>query len=139
MIAIDTNIVIYYLVRSQPEHARARRWFESTTGPLVTTGTHIAEILRLLTHPRVFPTPLALAPAVALVQQWMEAFQVRILEENPEWWQELPELLDAIPGLAGNELFDARIALSLRYNGIKEYCTLDANFSKYPFLQIVPI
>lgn len=139
MIAIDTNIIIYYLVRSQPEHKQARHWFDSTTGPLVTTGTNIAEVLRLLTHPRVFPAPMALAPAVALVQQWLEAFQVRLLEENPEWWQELPELLTPIPGLAGNELFDARIALCLRYNGIKECCTLDANFSKYPFLHIVQI
>jgi len=33
----------------------------------------------------------------------------------------------------------ARIALCLRYHGIREICTLDADFSKYPFLKVVAI
>ena len=139
MIALDTNIILHLLVRSQKEHERARQWLTGVKAPLATTGTNIAEGLRLLTHPRVFPSPLTLADAVGLLENFLNEFQVLTLEEKEDWWLDLRELLRAIPTLRGNEVFDARIALCLRYNGIKKLCTMDANFQKYPFLEIVRI
>ncbi|MBI1869564.1 MAG: PIN domain-containing protein [Chlamydiae bacterium] len=137
MIALDTNVIVDYLVKSQKDHSKIRHWFSKVHSPLVTTGTNIAEILRLLTHQRVFPLPLDLDPAIDLVSEWVESFQIRILEESEDWWIELKTLTDEIPTLRGNEIFDARIALCLRYNGIKEIFTRDSDFSKYAFLKIV--
>lgn len=139
MIGIDTNILIHFLVKSQKEHPRAKNWFAKNKDPLATTATNIAEGLRLLTHPRVFPSPLTLAEAVDLIHEFIEKFGITILEESESWWLDLKELLKALPSLRGNEIFDARIALALRHNGIKEFCTLDADFAKYSFLKVIPI
>lgn len=139
MIALDTNVVVDLLVNSQADHAHAKAWLERCKDRLATTPVNIGEILRLLTHPRVFASPLALRPAVTLLGHFVDNFDVVILEESPDWWQDLPDLLKQAPGLRGNEIFDARIALCLRHNGIKELCTRDSDFSKYPFIKIVPI
>lgn len=45
--------------------------------------------------------------------------------------------VDNIPGLKGNEVFDARIALILQKHNVKRICTRDADFKKYPFLKVV--
>lgn len=139
MIGLDTNVILHLLVKSQKEHLRAKAWFSAVREPLGTTGTNVAETLRLLTHPRVFPSPLSLVPAIDLVKEFIDRFDITLLEESEDWWMELNGLSEQIPSLRGNEVFDARIALCLRYNGIKEICTLDANFAKYPFLKIVGI
>lgn len=139
MIAIDTNIIVHLLVRSQKEHGRVRKWFETVEGRLATTATNLAEALRLLTHPRVFPSPLSLVEAIDLVREFIEKCDMIILEEADDWWLDLMELARQIPTLRGNEVFDARIALCLRYHGIKEICTLDSDFSKYPFLKIISL
>lgn len=138
MIALDTNIVVDLLVNSQTDHGRAKAWLERCKDRLATTPVNIGETLRLLTHPRVFASPLALRPAVELLGHFVNNFAVVILEESPDWWQDLPDLLKQIPGLRGNEIFDARIALCLRHNGVKELCTRDSDFNKYPFIKIVP-
>ncbi|MBI4373824.1 MAG: PIN domain-containing protein [Deltaproteobacteria bacterium] len=139
MIALDTNILIPLLVRSQPDHTQTKQWILAVSEPLATTPTNLAESLRLLTHPRVFPSPLSLAKAIDLVQEFVEQFDIKILEEPDDWWLQLKELLKSIPSLSGNEVFDARIALCLRSHGVREICTLDADFAKYPFLKIIKV
>lgn len=137
MTGLDTNILIDLLVRSQPGHPQVRAWLEAYQGRLATTPVNIGEVLRLLTHPRVFPTPMRLGAAIDLFQHFLDEFDVMILEESSEWWQELRVLCDTIPSLRGNEVFDARIALCLRHNGLKEWLTRDTDFVKYPFLRPV--
>lgn len=137
MIGLDTNVIIHCLVASQREHPSIRAWFDKNEEPLGTTTTNIAEVLRLLTHPRVFPRPLSIGAAVDLIQDFLAAYQVEVLEEAETWWLDLKKL--KIPSLRGNEIFDARIALCLRYHGIKTLFTLDTDFSKYPFLKVLTL
>jgi len=135
LIAIDTNLIIYALVSSQPEHPRAKKWILDNRVPLVTTNTNVAEALRLLTHPRIFKMPLALRVAVDLLDTFLKEFDVSVLEDAQEWWNSLPHLLQNHPGLKGNEIFDAHIALCLKFHGIKQICTLDGDFSKLSFVK----
>ena len=137
MIALDTNIIIHLLVKSQKEHTHVKRWFESIEGPLATTPTNVGEVLRLLTHPRVFPRPVRIDDAVDCLDALLENHQIRVVEEEEHWWRHLGDLAKKNATLKGNEIFDARVALCLRYNGIKEICTFDADFSKYPFLKVI--
>jgi len=139
MIALDTNAIIHYLVKSQLDHKVVKAWFEKNTEPLATTHTNIAEVLRLITHPKVFPNPMKLAAAVELVKNFIEVFNLLVLEESPHWYEELQPLAKLIPTLRGNEVFDARIALCLKHNGIKEILTFDTDFLKYPFLKVVAV
>jgi len=137
MIAIDTNVLLAFVVTSDKNHVQATHWVDKCHEPFSTTQTNLAESLRLLTHPKVFPKPLSLVTAIDIVEQLVEHYQMLILEESPTWWQDLKGILPSIPGLRGNEIFDARIALCLRYNRVHQICTFDSDFAKYRFLKIV--
>lgn len=139
MIALDTNVLIYLLVSSQPEHARAKKWLDENTDGLATTHTNIGESLRLLTHPRVFARPLDLPQAVELLDCFLNDFNVEVLSDEEKWWARLAVRSASISHLRGNEIFDARIALCLQYHGISKICTLDSDFEKYPFLNVIHI
>lgn len=137
MIALDTNIIVGYLVSSQPEHRSLRAWFKTNTESLATTAINLGETLRLLTHAKVFPRPLSLHKAIELVTQFLNALEISVAEEHAAWLHDMKQLCDTLPTLRGNEVFDARIALCLRHNGIREICTFDSDFQKYKFLRVI--
>lgn len=138
MIALDTNVLIDLLVASQPNHAAATRAIKNLNDHLATTSTNLAETLRLLTHPKVFPRPLAIVPAIRLVKAFLESFGVAVLSLEDEWWKSLEQLAaEDLPDLRGNEIFDAQIALCLKHNGVKRIWTHDSDFRKYRFLEII--
>lgn len=135
MIGLDTNVLVDLLVKSQSNHPKTVDWLSRADDALATTGINLGEVLRLLTHPRVFRSPLALRPAVDLVDEFLKEYDVAVLEEKEEWWLDMKDLEN--PSIRGNEVFDARIALCLKYNGVKEIATHDTDFTKYPFLKTV--
>jgi len=95
--------------------------------------------LRLLTHPKLFPKPLKATPAAQAIAELFEYFQIRVLEEDVDWWKDIPEMEMEIHGLRGNEIFDARIALCLRSHNVKRIYTRDADFKKYSFLKVIQL
>ena len=42
-----------------------------------------------------------------------------------------------MPSIRGNEIFDARIAMIMKYNGVRKVCTLDSDFRKYDFIEVI--
>ena len=139
MIGLDTNIVIYGMVSSVPQHAKALAWFNKNQEALALSPVSVGETLRLLTHPKVFPKPLDLTKAVAALAAFLSDFRVSVLEEDPDWWTRLPDLLADFPGLRGNAVYDARIALCFKFNGVRQVCTHDAEFKKYGFLKVLTL
>lgn len=137
MIALDTNIIIYALVQSQPEHARALQWLQKQQDALATTHTNIGETLRLLTHPKVFPKPLSLKSAIQHLEKFVDAFAISILTEPEDWWHELPQM--AKRPISGNDIFGARIVCTLRFHGVKKICTMDSGFTHYSGLDVIQI
>ena len=133
MIALDTNVIVDLVVESQPHYSQAKEWLKVQERPVATTHICLGETLRLLTHPRIFPHPLLLSAAVELVGGFLRHFEIVVLPEKEEWWPDLKDL----PSVRGNEIFDARIALCLKYNGVKELATYDSDFKKYSFLKII--
>jgi predicted nucleic acid-binding protein len=137
MTGIDTNILVDLLVSSTPHHAQAVEGIANIEDEPCTTPTNIGEVLRLITHPKVFPKALTLTRAVEVLTQMLDYYRIRILTEDADWWKSLPEIEKEIPGIRGNEIFDARIALCLKSNGTKRIYTRDADFKKYSFLKVV--
>ena len=135
MIALDTNALVSLLVSSQPTHQNAAEWLKKNKDSLAITSINLGEVFRLLTHPRVFPNPLPLFKAIELVETFINDFDISVLTEEPEWWIKLKELSTNHPSIIANEVFDARIALCLQYNGVKKIMTYDDDFKKYSFLQ----
>jgi uncharacterized protein len=46
-------------------------------------------------------------------------------------------LFSEMPYLAGNIVHDVHTAILMREHGIKQICTRDADFSRFPFLEVV--
>lgn len=139
MTAIDTNVLIGIMVSSSTYHAEIMDGLNNLDDELCTTPTNIGEVLRLLTHSKVFSSPLRLEKAIDSLSLLIEAYDIRILDEDTNWWKDLAEITKQIPGLKGNEVFDARIALCLRQHKVKRIWTRDADFKKYSFLQVISL
>ena len=137
MTGVDTNVLIDLLVSSMPNHNKSLQAIANLNDELCTTPTNIGECLRLLTHPKLFPKPTKISMAVDALRDLFEALQIQLLEEDRFWWEHLKGLEAQIPDLRGNEVFDARIALCLKHNGVKRFFTYDSDFRKYSFLQII--
>lgn len=137
MTAIDTNVLIGIMVSSTTYHTEMMEGLNNLDDELCTTPTNIGEVLRLLTHSKVFSSPLKLEKAIDALSLLIEAYDIRILDEDTNWWKDLGEITKQIPGLKGNEIFDARIALCLRQHKVKRIWTRDADFKKYSFLQVI--
>lgn len=137
MTAIDTNVLIGLIVSSSAHHREVMNGLENLDDDLCTTPTNIGEVLRLLTHSKVFTSPLKIEKAIETLSQLIDTYDIRILDEDTNWWKELSEITKQIPGLKGNEVFDARIAICLKQHKIKRIWTRDADFKKYSFLQVI--
>lgn len=137
MTAIDTNILIDLIVASMPSHESTTEGMRQLHDEICTTPTNVGECLRLLTHPKLFPKPLKASTAAQSVGELFDYYQIRVLEEDVAWWKDIPEMEKEIPGLKGNEIFDARIALCLRSHNVKRIYTHDADFKKYSFLKVI--
>jgi uncharacterized protein len=137
MIALDTNVIMAALISSTLNHEKAIHTLEQLNDSFCTTPTNIGETLRLLTHPKVFEKPLRLPKAVAHFSSFLEGYSILTLDEPTDWWRGLINIEKEIPGLKGNEIFDARIALCLRAHGVKKIFTWDADFKKYSFLTTI--
>jgi len=125
------------MVSSSSFHKEVLEGLDNLEDDLCTTPTNIGEVLRLLTHSKVFPSPLKIEKAVEALDQLIEAYDIRILDEETNWWKQLPDIARQIIGLKGNEVFDARIAICLKQHKVKRIFTRDADFKKYSFLQTI--
>lgn len=137
MTALDTNILVAIMVKTSSFHKEAMNGLENLSDDFCTTPTNIGEVLRILTHPKVFSAPLKIGTAISALSDLIDCYSIRILEENTNWWKLLNEIEKQIPGLKGNEVFDARIAICLKQNNVKRIYTRDSDFKKYSFLQSV--
>lgn len=138
MVGIDTNVLIDLLVESQPDHQKSTDHLKKIKEPLAICTTNVSEVLRLLTHPQVFSKPLRMQQAIELLQSWIEVFEVEILQEPEDFLDRLKTVVkEEISDLIGNEVFDAKIAITLYYCGVRRIWTKDSDFKKYSFLEVI--
>jgi len=137
MTGLDTNILIDLIVSSTPYHSKVVEDVANLEDELFTSPTNIGEVLRLLTHPKVFSKPMVMTKAVTALEQMLDYYRISILEEDSNWWKKLPVIAKEVPGIRGNEVFDARIALCFQSSGVKRIYTRDADFKKYSFLKTI--
>lgn len=140
MFVVDTNLLLYAVNPDSPDHNRSRRLVEAwRVGPerwFVTWGI-LYEFLRVSTHPRVFPSPLALDAAWTWISVLLSSPEVGILVETDRHPAILAEVARAHPRLRGNPVHDLHTATLMREHGILEIRTADTDFHQFPFLSVV--
>jgi toxin-antitoxin system PIN domain toxin len=134
---VDLNILLYATNRDSPRHAASKRWVESTLSgeeSVAIPWIVVLGYLRLATS-LVFPRPLSIEEAIAVVDGWLSQPPVVSLNPGDEHWTVLARLLtDA--GSAGNLTTDAHLAALAIEHGA-ELCSTDTDFARFPHLRWV--
>ena len=132
---LDANLLLYARNRADPRHERATRVVEDALNGPRRVGLPwptLTAFLRIATHPRVFPSPLAAEAAAQQVEEWLAA---------PAAWVPVPTprhaeiFLDLVREhrITGALLSDAHLAALALEHGVAVWST-DADFARFPTL-----
>ena len=140
LFVVDTNILLYAVDTDSPDHAKCRAlvegWREQASPWHLTWGI-VYEFLRVATHPNVFRKPFTLAQAWSFVEAVLAVPSLAPLLPTERHSHVASEVFSEIPDIRGNLVFDARTAILMREHGIKTIYTRDADFNRFPFLDVV--
>jgi len=132
MIIPDINLIVYAYDETSPFHKRSREWWETLIGGDEIIGLPWAVVvgfLRLVTHPRVFATPVTIEVALTRVDSWIRRRNIVMIDPGSRHWELLSEMLGQVR-LGGKLVNDAHIAaLALAYRA--ELYTNDRDFERF--------
>lgn len=133
---LDANLLLYAVHREADHHDAARTWLtEQLNGPrrVGIPWTSLGAFLRIATHPRAFPRPLAPTVAWERVADWLAAPVAWIPEPGPEHPRILGQLI-AKHDIRGNLVPDTMLAALAIEHGLTLYST-DTDFARFPELR----
>lgn len=129
MIAFDTNLLFPFVISDHPEHEAVKAWVRSLDGrdDVGLSEFALVELYALLRQPAVMRKPLEASSAADVCMR---------LREHPRWrllgfpvdsaslhrrvWKEA-----AAPGFGRRRIYDARMALCLIAQGVREFATVN--------------
>lgn len=140
MALLDTNIFVYAADQRSDGHLTCRQLLEEfrlREEPWYTTWPILNEFLRVSTHPRVFKKPWSASAALGFIEAILKSPGLKILASSPEHFQTVRQIVREIPDLQGNIFHDVHTAALLREHGIAKIYTHDADFRRFPFLEVI--
>jgi len=140
MFVVDTNILVYAANRYSPRHEPCRKLLLEWRGrsePWYLTWGIIYEFLRVSTHPNVLDKPFSFDSAWRFLEAVLATPAVGVLGETERHGELVKEVASAVPGISGNLVFDAHTAILMREHGIRRIYTHDADFRRFPFLEVI--
>lgn len=140
MFVVDTNVFVYAAVEDSPAYAACKgavdEW-RAQAGAWFTTWGIVYEFLRVVTHPRVLRSPWNAPDAWRFLDGLFASPGFEVLSETDLHGDVFAEVLTELPWLAGNVLHDAHTAVLMREHGVRRIYTHDADFHRFPFLEVV--
>ena len=138
MIVLDVNLLLYAYNSASPRHHAAYAWVRETFSGTELVGLPwqtISAFLRISTNLRLPGEHFSMETAIAIVRQWMELKQVRLLSPGERHWSLLQKML--IEGqVRGPLATDAELAaLTIEHGGV--LYTTDRDFARFPGLRWV--
>lgn len=136
---LDANVLVYASDESSAFHRQAVDFLgECVEGSdlLCLTWITIMAYQRISTHPAIFKNPLSPAVAWSNINRLLARPRVRVIGEQPGFVREYEDVTSSF-SVRGNHVPDAHLATILRQNGVKTIYTADADFRKFPFLEVV--
>jgi toxin-antitoxin system PIN domain toxin len=136
VILIDANLLVYARVTGLPQHGTARDWLDAHLNGSVRVGLPWPSLLafvRLVSNPRVFERPQAVARAWRQVEEWLDCEPVWV----PSPTDRHREVLGALLRQAGqrpNLVPDAHLAALAIEHGLT-LCSTDGDFARFPGLR----
>ena len=129
MIAFDTNLLFPFVVSDHREHERVRTWVRSLEGrdDVACSEFALVELYGLLRQPAVMRRPLDAGAAAAVCgalrghPRWrLLGFPADSASLHRSLWKEA-----ASPGFGKRRIYDARMALCLIAQGVREFVTVN--------------
>lgn len=137
--SVDVNILVYASDASSPFHPAARRFLEDRARDpdlFLLTWPVLMSYQRIVTHPGIFASPLSPGEALANLEALLALPRSRVVVEADGFVEVYREVSKAFP-VRGNSVPDAHLAALLRQHGVRTIYTRDADFRKFPFLDVV--
>ena len=139
MIAVDTNILIYAHRAESPMHVPTKAALDRLAAgglPWGTVWQCVHEFAAIVTHPRIYRPPSTLDQCLEEIRNWRACPTFRCIAEGGAYWANLEKLL--VEGRVKRPLVhDARIAAVCVEEGVREFWTVDRDFSRFPTLHVV--
>jgi hypothetical protein len=135
MIAVDSNILVYAHKRNAPFHAEAKAALSELVSSVdlwAIPWPCVHEFFAVVTNPRVFAPASTPTEAIAQLEAWAAAPNVRLLSESRTHLARLTSLV--LPRVAGATVHDAKIAAICLDHGVRALLTMDRDFSRFPAL-----
>jgi toxin-antitoxin system PIN domain toxin len=130
------NVLVYAHREDARDHARHRAWLEELVNSPQAFGVSdlvLSGFLRVVTHPRVFPTPTPMERALEFVEVLRSASNcVRVVPGERHW--EIFADLCREAGARGNLVPDAWFA-ALAIESGSEWITTDRDYARFPGLR----
>ncbi len=139
MIAVDTNVLVYAHRGDAPLHKVALEKVQALADSGQRWGIPwpcIHEFLAVVTHPRIYRPPTPLDLALDALAAWMESPTLTLLAEGPGHFERL-SILARSGHVQGGRIHDARIAAICIESGVRQFWTVDRDFSRFPSLRAV--
>ena len=140
MFVVDTNILIYAADRQASEHETCRRLLEewrSQPSVWYLTWGIVYEFLQVATHPRIFYHPWNMKDAWGFVQALLASASLHVLVETDRHAEIAQEVLNELPHIRGNLVFDMHTAILMKEHGIAQIYTRDTGFHRFPFVKVI--
>ncbi len=139
MIAVDTNILVYAHREDSPFYDAALHCItelaESTAAWSIPWPC-LHEFFAIVTHPRVYKPPSAIAVAFKQIETWMESPSLVLLAEHDDYWMTFRAVI-AASQVTGPRIHDARIVALCRHHGVRELWSADRDFSRFGDMRVV--
>jgi len=138
MILVDANILLYAYHPRSENHTCCRAWIEeafSGLTPVRLSWSTVLTFLRISTSPRVFEQPLSMKEAKEIVESWLAAPAVGLLEPGDVYWEILRGLLLSAQ-VSGPLVMDAALAALALEHGAT-LCTTDRDFARFEGLRLL--
>jgi toxin-antitoxin system PIN domain toxin len=137
---VDTNVLLYAMNSSSPEHRRClhllEEWQASSTPWYVTWGI-VYEFLSASTHRHESTRPLSVPDAWRFVDRLLGSPGLEVLAETDRHAAIASMTFAEVPGLSGRHLHDAHVAILMREHGISRIVTRDTGFHRFPFIEVI--
>jgi toxin-antitoxin system PIN domain toxin len=140
VLVVDTNILVYAADEHSQFHGKCNKWLERQrrqADAWFVTWPIVYEFLRVLTHPRLARQNWNALSAWEFVTALLAAPGLEVLVPTQRHADVASEVIAEFPDLAGNIFHDAHTAILMREHGIKQICTRDSDFNRFPFLEVI--
>ena len=136
----DTNVLIYAVDDRSEFHDACLRRIESVRTGYASgflTWSICYEFLRVTSHARVLSNPWNLSDGVRFLSRLLESPGFYLLRHTELHLPILYQVAAELPDIRGNRVHDLHTAVLMREHGITQICTMDGDFRRFPFVEVV--